>query len=58
MPNFIKTEWKSDSDSHLDLEKIEAKIDHELESGSDYDSVYELTFLFARMITNENDSRK
>ena len=36
MPKFIKTELKSDSDS--DLEKMEAKIDEELESGSDYDS--------------------
>ena len=33
MPKFIKTELKSDSDS--DLEKIEAKIDNELELGSD-----------------------
>ena len=58
MPNFIKTELKSGSDSDLDLEKMEAKIDNELESGSDYDSVYELIFLFARMITNKNYSRK
>ena len=60
MPKFIKTELKSDSDSDLDsdLEKMEAKIDNELESGSDYDSVYELIFLFARMITNKNYSRK
>ena len=34
MPKFIKT----DSDS--DLEKMEAKIDNELESGSDNDSGY------------------
>ena len=40
MPKFIKTELKSDSDS--DLEKMEAKIDNELESGSDYDSVYDI----------------
>ena len=39
-PKFIKTELKSDSDS--DLEKMEAKIDNELESGSDYDSVYDI----------------
>ena len=34
MPKFINTELKSDSDSHLDsdLEKMEAKIDNELES--------------------------
>ena len=36
MPKFIKTELKSDSDS--ELEKMEAEIDKELESGSDYDS--------------------
>ena len=43
MPKFIKTELKSDSHSHLDLdlEKIEAKINNVLESGSDYDSVYD-----------------
>ena len=37
IPKFIKTELKSDSDSDLDsdLEKIEAKIDNELEPGSD-----------------------
>ena len=39
---FTKTELKSDSDSDSDLdldwEKIEAKIDNELESGSDNDS--------------------
>ena len=37
MPKFINTELKSNSDSDLDsyLEKIEAKIDEELESGSD-----------------------
>ena len=33
MPKFIKTELKSDSDS--DLEKMEAKIDNELEPSSD-----------------------
>ena len=43
MPKFIKTELKSDSDSDLDLdlETMEAKIDNELESGSDYDSAYD-----------------
>ena len=37
IPRFIKTRLISDSDSDLDsdLEKIEAKIDNELESGSD-----------------------
>ena len=37
MPKFINTEIKSysESDSDSDLEKIEAKIDNELESGSD-----------------------
>ena len=37
IPKFIKTELKSDSESDLasDLEKIEAKIDNELEPGSD-----------------------
>ena len=37
IPKFIKTELKSDSDTDLDLylEKKEAKIDNELESGSD-----------------------
>ena len=40
MSRFINTELKSDSDSDLDLdlEKIEAKIDNALESGSDNDS--------------------
>ena len=39
MPKFINTELKSDSVSDLDsdLEKIEAKIDNELEFGSDSD---------------------
>ena len=43
MPKFIKTELKSDSDSDLDsdLEKMEAKIDNELEFISDNDSVYD-----------------
>ena len=43
MPKFIKTELKSDSDSDLDLDlkTMEAKIDNELESGSDYDSAYD-----------------
>ena len=39
MPRFIKTELKSDSDSILDLDsdlqKMEAKIDNELEPGFD-----------------------
>ena len=37
MPKFTNTELKSDSESDLDLDlqKIEAKIDNELESGSD-----------------------
>ena len=37
MPKFINTELKSDSESDLDLDlqKREAKIDNELESGSD-----------------------
>ena len=37
MPKYMKTELKSDSDSdlNLDLEKMEAKIDNELEPGSD-----------------------
>ena len=37
MSRFINTELKSDSESDLDsdLEKIEAKIDNELEFGSD-----------------------
>ena len=39
MPKFIKTELESDSDS--DLERMEAKIDNELESSSDNDSVYD-----------------
>ena len=41
MPKFIKTELKWDSHLDLDLEKIEAKINNVLESGSDYDSVYD-----------------
>ena len=42
IPKFIKTKLKSDSDSDLDLdlEKIEAKIDNELEFISDNDSRY------------------
>ena len=37
MAKFIKTKLKSNSDSDLDLdlEKMEAKIDNELEPGSD-----------------------
>ena len=40
MPKYIKTELKSDSDSdlNLDLEKMEAKIDDELEFISNNDS--------------------
>ena len=43
MPKFIKNELKSDSDSDLDsdLERMEAKIDNELEPSSDNDSVYD-----------------
>ena len=68
MPKFIKTELKSDSDLDLDLEKIEAKIDNELESGSDYDPVYDpLHWLFYLhgwlqikiiLINNKSDSQK
>ena len=39
VPKFIKT----DSDLDSDLEKMEAKIDNELESGSDNDSGYDTT---------------
>ena len=37
MPKFVNTELKSDSesDSDSDLEKVETKINNELESGSD-----------------------
>ena len=37
MPKLINNELKSDSESDLDpdLEKLEAKIDNELEYGSD-----------------------
>ena len=36
MSKVINTELKSDSESDLDLEKLEAKVDDELEkSGSD-----------------------
>ena len=38
MPKFIKTELKSDSEKS---EKMEAKIDNELEPSSDNDSVYD-----------------
>ena len=41
MPKFIKTELKSDSDLDSDLEKMAAKIDNELESGSDNTSGYD-----------------
>ena len=63
MPKFVKTELKSDSDSDLnsDLEKMEAKIDNELEFISDNDSVYDTIhwlFLFAWIITNKNDSHE
>ena len=39
MPKFIKNELKSDSDS--DLEIIEAKINNQLESDSEYNSGYD-----------------
>ena len=44
MLKFIKTELKSDSELDLDsdLEKMEAKIDKELEASSDNDSVYDI----------------
>ena len=70
MPKFIKTELKSDSHSDLDLEleKIEAKINNVLESGSDYDSVYDPVHSFfylhgwlqIKMIlkNNKSDSHK
>ena len=35
MSKFINTELKSDSESDSDFKKIQAKIDNELESGSD-----------------------
>ena len=40
---FINTELKSDSDSDSDsdLERMEAKIDNELEPSFDNDSVYD-----------------
>ena len=47
MPRFINNELKSDSESDLDsdldsdLEKMEVKIDNELEPSSDNDSVYD-----------------
>ena len=48
MPKFIKTELKSDSELDLDsdLEKMEAKIDKELEGNTDNDSVYDIVHLF------------
>ena len=63
MPKFVKTELKSDSDSDLnsDLEKMEAKIDNELEFISDNDSVYDTIhwlFLFGWIFTNKNDSHE
>ena len=44
VPKFINTELKSDSESDLDsdLEKMEPKIDSELKSISDNDSVYDI----------------
>ena len=48
MPKFIKTELESDSDS--DLERMEAKIDNELESSSDNDSVYDTVHWFLLFI--------
>ena len=48
MPRFINTELKSDSESDLDsdLEKMEAKIDNELEPSSDNDSLYDTAHWF------------
>ena len=48
MSRFINTElkWDSDSDLDLDLEKIDAKVDSELESNSDNDSVYNTVHWF------------
>ena len=34
VPKFINTELKSESDLYSDLEKLETKIDNELESHS------------------------
>ena len=48
MPKFIKTELESESDS--DLERMEAKIDNELESSSDNDSVYDTVHWFLLFI--------
>ena len=47
-PKFIKTELKSDSDSDLDsdLERMEAKVDSELEPSSDNGSVYDTVHWF------------
>ena len=44
MSRFINTELKSDSESGLDsdLEKIDAKIDNKLESGSDVNKAFYL----------------
>ena len=46
MLKFIKTELKSDSELDLDsdLEKMEAKVDKELEANSDNDSVYDIVY--------------
>ena len=48
LPKVIETELKSDSDSDLysDLEKMETKIDNELEPGSDNDSGYDTVHWF------------
>ena len=50
IPKFIKNKLKSDSDSDsdldLDLEKIETKIDEELEFISDNDSRYDTVHWF------------
>ena len=64
MPKIIKTELKSDSDSDLDsdLEKMEAKIDNELKSISDNDSVYDIVHWFFnflhRWLQIKNDNCK
>ena len=48
---FINTALKLDSESDLDsdLEKMEAKIDNELEAGSDNDSVYDVVNWFFKI---------
>ena len=53
MSRFINTELKSDSESGLDsdLEKIDAKIDNKLESGSDPNKAF---YLYVSDIFNYN----